>query len=59
MAVIYMDFGIETLPQIGQGCAKKFSDGPEDVRECRPVKMSPFVTLCVKRFGLEKVTFNR
>ena len=59
MAVIYVDFGTETQPQIGQGYAKIFSDGPEDVRECRPVQMSRLVTLCVKWFGLEKVTFDR
>ena len=61
MAVIYVDFGTETRPQIGQGCAKIFSDGPEDVRECQPVQMSPFVTLCVERFGLENLnlTFDR
>ena len=55
MAVIYVNLGTETQPQIGQGCAKKFSYGPEDVRECRPVKMSRLVTLCVGRFGLEKI----
>ena len=59
MAVINADFGTEMQPQIGQGCAKNFSDPSQDVRECRPVKMSPFMTLCVKRFGLENLTFDR
>ena len=59
MAVIYADLGTETQPQIGQGGAQIFSHGPEDVRECRPVQMSRSVTLCVKWFGLEKVTFDR
>ena len=59
MAVIYVDFGTETQPQIGQGCAKIFSDGPQDVRECRPVKMSRLVTLCVGWFGLEKIARDR
>ena len=59
MAVIYVDFGAETAPKIGQGCAKFFRQTRLDVRECRPVDMSPPATLYHFPFSQEKLTIDR